>query len=141
MPEMTFDENGLPVWTNTALSADRSGTDPDPLSAAIAAIGQIGNEIPYPTSMPEMGPGAQPIGPPPAETRANALINPETDALEYPPGPQPAPDPGLTNYDPASVMSGPAVEPDPQAVAAAPAQAPSMAASPAVSRPADPVAA
>lgn len=83
MPELTFDEFGMPVWTN---GQDASGTDPEPVSAAIAAVNAIGapGGIPLPGSLPEVGPGAESIGAPPAETRANALINPANDALEYP---------------------------------------------------------
>lgn len=115
MPQLTFDDNGWPIWTN---GPDGSGTDPEPLSAAIAAVNSIGQPggVPYPQNLPEMNPGAIPQGAPPAETKANALINPENDSYEYPPGPEqlaaPQPafgtTPGLADFDPAAVMSGPA---------------------------------
>lgn len=119
MPEMQFDENGFPIWTNNPVGPDRSGTDPDPVSEAIAAISAIGQPggIPLPGSLPEMGPGAVPVGEPPAELRANALINPANDALEYPPGPQPLNEPqpavgtgmpaGFAPFDASQVVSGP----------------------------------
>lgn len=78
MPELTFDADGLPVWTNSTLMADRSGSDPDPLGealAAVAAIGQPGG-IPLPSPQPAFSPGAVPQGAPPTDDPGNALLNP-----------------------------------------------------------------
>lgn len=139
MAELQFDENGFPIWSSAA-----GPSDPEPVSAAIAAVNSIGQPggIPYPGSMPEMSPGAVPVGAPPLEMKQNALINPGNDSYEYPPGPQPlaAPQPaigtgtpaGLAPFDPQQVMSAPADGYGQPAAPVAPAPAVAPTARPAV---------
>lgn len=77
MPELTFDEFGNPVWTNA--QGDRTGTDPEPLAAAIDAMNAIGapGGIPIPPNPPQFQPGAELPHAPPAQTPENAIMSPD----------------------------------------------------------------
>ncbi len=101
MPNLTFDDFGMPVWTN---GSDATGTDPEPIAAAIAAVNSIGAPGGIPVQDMRQTPAdVQPVGAPPAAVPQNRLINPADDSFEYAPGPEP-----LAPVGP-SAAAGPAV--------------------------------
>lgn len=104
MPTMTFDEFGMPVWTN---GPDASGTDPEPIGAAIAAVNSIGTPENPIVDYRQQPADFQPVGAPPsADDPRNFLLNPADDAREYAEGAQPlSPVGGMAN-----AASGPATD-------------------------------